>query len=100
MPEWDLTDRLRKSLRDAGMTTGGMAGYLGVSRQTINNWTAGKITPGIASLRAWAMVTRVPFEWLQSGGFRMLNPDGVRPCPVCAARDSNPEPADYWPVAA
>lgn len=67
VPEWDLTDRLRKTLRDAGLTTSDMADYLGVSRNTIGSWTGGKITPGIASLRAWAMACGVPFEWLKDG---------------------------------
>ena len=78
VPEWDLTDRLRKSLRVAGLNTTEMAEYLGVQRTTINTWTSGRIKPSIATLRAWAMATGVPFEWLRDGGLYDSASGGVR----------------------
>ena len=67
VPEWDLTDRLRKSLRTAGMNTTDMAEFLGVQRSTINTWTSGRIKPSIATLRAWAMATQIDYDWLTGG---------------------------------
>jgi hypothetical protein len=76
VPEWDLADRMRKALRESNRSAGAMAEYLGVSRQTISSWLSGKYRPNKATLRVWADQTGVDFGWL------------------CAARDSNPEPAD------
>jgi len=82
VPEWDLADRMRKALRESPYGAGEIAAYLGVNRTTVSLWLSGKIKPRTSTLRLWAMRTGVPFEWL---------------CGVCAARDSNPEPADYGP---
>lgn len=76
VPEWDLADRMRKALRESEFGAGDMAEYLGVNRTTVSLWLGGKIVPRTSTLRLWAMRTGVPYEWL------------------CAARDSNPEPAD------
>jgi transcriptional regulator with XRE-family HTH domain len=76
VPEWDLADRMRKALRESGVSVGEMAEYLGVYRSTLSKWLGGVTTPKAGMLRLWAMRTGVDFEWL------------------CAARDSNPEPAD------
>jgi transcriptional regulator with XRE-family HTH domain len=67
IPEWDLGDRLRKSLRHAGLSTRDMAEYLGVHRETIWRWTKGQNRPAIATLRAWAQRTGVDYDWLVNG---------------------------------
>jgi transcriptional regulator with XRE-family HTH domain len=69
IPAWDLTDRMRKSLRHAGMGVQEMADYLGVARNTVSTWINGKIDPSTQTLRLWAMRTGVPYEWL-AGDFR------------------------------
>jgi transcriptional regulator with XRE-family HTH domain len=67
IPEWDLGDRLRKSLKHAGLTTREMAAYLGVHRETIWRWTKGQIKPATATLRVWAQRTGVDYDWLVNG---------------------------------
>lgn len=67
-PEWDLADRMRKSLRHAGgIEIQVMADYLGVSRATVSNWVNGHNRPNKPTLRVWAMRTGVPFAWLSDG---------------------------------
>ncbi|HEY5116221.1 MAG TPA: helix-turn-helix transcriptional regulator [Nakamurella sp.] len=67
IPEWDLADRLRKSLRAAGVPVAEMAEYLGVTRNTVGNWINGRVQPSVQTMRLWAMRTSVPYEWLRSG---------------------------------
>jgi transcriptional regulator with XRE-family HTH domain len=86
VPEFELEDRMRVSMRRAGVGVSAMADYFGVRRETVGTWINGRIRPGTQSLRLWALRTGVPYEWLRTGE-------------VCAIRDSNPEPADYGTVA-
>jgi len=44
-----------------------MATELGVARNTVGNYLAGRSRPSKSVLRVWALRTGVPFEWLQSG---------------------------------
>lgn len=76
LPQWDVADRLRKSLRHAGLGTAEMADYLGVSRQSVGNWINGRIDPSQQTLRLWAMRTGVSYEWL--AGSRDFRRRGVR----------------------
>lgn len=64
VPVWDLADRMRKALRDSGVSVQEMADYLDVSRTTISNWINGRRPPPVAALRLWAMQTGVDYEWL------------------------------------
>jgi transcriptional regulator with XRE-family HTH domain len=63
-PEFDLADRMRKAMRDAGIGSQDMADYLDVSRTSVTNWTSGRITPDTRTLRLWAMRTGVSYGWL------------------------------------
>jgi transcriptional regulator with XRE-family HTH domain len=67
MPEWDLADRMRKALRQAGLSVQEMADYLGVSRNSIGNWINSRVQPSTQTLRLWAMKTGVPYQWLCEG---------------------------------
>lgn len=67
--EFDLPDRLHKSLRVSGVEVQEMAEFLDVSRATISNWTSGRIKPSIMALRWWAEKTGVPYEWLKTGKY-------------------------------
>lgn len=67
VPQWDLTDRLRKSLQHAGLTPQEMAAYLGVSRNSVWNWLGGRNQASPQTVRLWAMRTGVPYEWLRDG---------------------------------
>lgn len=74
IPQWDLADRLTKALREAQVGHGEMADYLGVTRNTVGNYTAGRRTPNLATLRVWALRTGVPLEWLESGTVSTSSP--------------------------
>lgn len=87
IPEWDLADRLRKSLRDSGLGVQEMADYLGVSRKTVGNWTNGHVTPGRPELRLWALRTGVPMDWLLDGTV-----------PPFAAEKGRPVTIDQYPA--
>lgn len=67
IPEWDLPDRLRKTLRHAGVSSQEMSQLLEVSRHTISNWLNGHTRPRAADLRVWADRCDVPYEWLAHG---------------------------------
>lgn len=66
-PEWDLADRMRKSLRHAGMDVQEIAEYLGVSRSSVSNWINGRVKPSKPTQRLWALRCGVPFSWLAEG---------------------------------
>lgn len=65
--EFDLADRLRKSLRVSGVSVGSMASSLGVSRNTVSNWINGRGRPCVAQLAVWAALTDAPASWLETG---------------------------------
>jgi transcriptional regulator with XRE-family HTH domain len=44
-----------------------MADELGVGRNTVGNYLAGRTQPSRSTLRVWALRTGVPFEWLLTG---------------------------------
>lgn len=66
-PRFDLADRMRKALRESGVSALEMADYLGVSRNTVSNWINGHARPSTAAVRLWAMRTGIPFDWLTTG---------------------------------
>ena len=76
IPEWDMADRMRKTLRDSGASVASVADYFGVNRNTIGNWINGHITPDLTTQRLWAMRFGVPLEWLQTGATVPTPPDG------------------------
>lgn len=65
--EWDLADRLRKSLRVSGLGVHEIAAALGVSRNTASNWINGRGEPSHNQLAVWAALTDAPVCWLESG---------------------------------
>lgn len=67
IPEWDLADRMKKSLRHSGVPVQSMADYLDVARETVSTWINGRIKPSKQTLRLWAMRCGVPLEWLETG---------------------------------
>lgn len=67
VPEWDLPDRMMKSLRVAGLRAFQMAEYLDVTRGTVATWLHGKIRPSTQTLMLWSLRTGVPFGWLIEG---------------------------------
>ena len=85
--EFDLADRLRKSLRYSGLSVQEMADYLGVSRNTAGRWINGHFTPSRAEQIAWALRTGVPVEWLATG--LVHTKDGP---------EGGVQPSDMWPA--
>ena len=98
-PRFTIADRLRKARESAGLEQGQLAADIDVSRSTIGNYESARVTPRRIVLRAWALRTGVPLEWLERGEGETHEPwpGGSVAAPTedeCAARDSNPEPAD------
>lgn len=85
--EWDLIDRLHKSLRISGVSNADMAAALGVHRNTVSNYLRGAKMDR-RTLVVWALTCGVPLDWLTGGG-----PPGGDKLPRL---DSNQEPAGFF----
>lgn len=75
VPEWDLSDRLRKSLREAELSVHAMSEYLDVDRKTVGNYLNGRTTPTTATLRVWALRTGASYTWLRTGALPENGPE-------------------------
>lgn len=73
-----MGDRLRKAREDAGLSQAELAEQIGISRNTVGNAELGERTPLNVTLRAWAAVTAVPLEWLETGRTTPVPPPGPR----------------------
>lgn len=67
VPEWDMADRLAKSLRVSRLSSMEMAEYLEVHRNTISAWLHGRSEPKRPQLIAWALRTGLPYDWIKDG---------------------------------
>lgn len=76
---FDQADRLGKALRLAGMTSGEMAQYLGVHRNSVTNWVHGHNSADKRTLMLWALRTGVPLQWLEKGELNYGSPSGDDP---------------------
>jgi transcriptional regulator with XRE-family HTH domain len=104
IPEWDMADRMRKTLRDSGLSVQAIADEFGVSRNTIGSWINGHIVPNPPAIRLWALRFGVPLEWLVDGTTppEPDGPDGGVPAPTPVKKgrkklphlDSNQKPFD------
>lgn len=65
--EWDVADRMRKSLRVSNIAVQEIADYLDVARNTVSTWINGRIVPSTQTLRLWALRTGVSYDWLRTG---------------------------------
>jgi len=92
VPRWDLADRLRKALREAGISVQEMAEYLEISRNTVGSWINGHHRPRPSDLKQWALRTGVSYPWLTYG----------EPPKSLPRVDSNHQPAgmekDHQPI--
>ena len=96
VPQWDVADRMGKALRSSGVKPAQMALYLGVHRNTITNYTSGRVTPSRATLIAWADITRRPLDWIETGDQSVNSPPDGRPLVDTFSPGNN----DRYPVAA
>ena len=69
VPEWTITDRLRKARENAGLSPEQLAHDIDVSRATVYNYESPayerKRRP--IALKAWAVRCGVPYEWVKAG---------------------------------
>ena len=79
IPIWDMYDRLAKSLKESGMSVQDAADYFDVHRNTVSGWLHGRINPDTRTLRLWAVMTNVPYEWLKAGIDPGEGPEGGTP---------------------
>lgn len=77
VPEWTVSDRLRKAREVRGYRQQELADRMGLTRRTIGALERGETKIERRNLLAWAMATGVPPEWLEHGW---------------APRGSNPQP--------
>ena len=90
IPEFGLHHRMQLAMENVGMGVQEMADYLDMSRNSVSRWINGHGKPPRVVLMVWADATGVPLTWLEKGLAPAVEPG---PDEVCAARDSNPEPA-------
>lgn len=72
VPQWTLSDRLRKAREQARLNQAQLAEQLHVAKRTIVNYEAGSVRPNPWVLVGWARVTNVDEEWLV--GLDVANP--------------------------
>lgn len=90
IPRWTKADRLRKARETTGMTQREFADHVGISKNTVGNYEAGKTTRfSRPMLAAWAMATGVPIEWLETGKI---------PAPEGGDGEAAPQPTDWMSV--
>lgn len=63
-PTWTRGDKLAKARKIAGYSQADLATALGVSRATIVRYEDEQTAPSLGTLVAWAVLCRVPYEWL------------------------------------
>jgi transcriptional regulator with XRE-family HTH domain len=68
-----LPKRLRKSMTAKAINGAELARRIGVKRQAISNWLAGRAEPTQHNLRSLAVILDIEQEWLSSG--RKSKPD-------------------------
>jgi len=49
IPQWDIYDRMTKSLKECGMSVQEVADYYDVHRNTVSGWLHGRIKPDTRS---------------------------------------------------
>lgn len=101
MPRWDLADRLRKSLHEAGLSVQDIADFLGVSRGSVSNWINGHNRPSPPTIRLWAQQTGVSYLWLRKGdGLHPTAGELTQQLPVAGAESQLRKQLHRWGLAA
>lgn len=109
IPEITLATRLRLAREHAGLEQGQLAELMGIARNTVSRSENGAGTPRTIVLKAWALATGVPLEWIETGAVKRGNPspDGggaAKSEPLDYMDEGSDEPenvitVDFWPVA-
>src|SRR5665647_3920943 len=100
IPELTLGWRLQMALGHANLTVQEMADELGMSRGSLSRWLNDRgAPPRPVFIKAWALRTGVPAEWLLTGHAenpRPGDPDGGEDLTAAerAREDSNLQPSD------
>lgn len=84
-----FASRLHKARTDNQMTQATLADYLGVSRQTINNYEAGIREPSLSLLTELAHILNVSVDWLLGNdtyGLFSNNPEVFTAAPIFSVR--------------
>jgi transcriptional regulator with XRE-family HTH domain len=77
VPEFTLSDRLRKAREVRGLSQTAFAAQTGLSRSTIVRVESGEKVPGVKEYNLWQMATGVSREWLENGSAPVgQGPDG------------------------
>lgn len=92
IPEFRLSDRVRRVRESVGMSQDELGEAAGVGRATIARIESGKGNPRRATLIAIAFATGVSLEWLENGE----TPAGPGPSGGDVVRHQGIEPRTHW----
>ena len=67
IPEFTVADRLRKAREVTGLDQTQFAAEIDVSRGTVSNYEQGRTNVRRIVLKAWALRSGVPIEWIETG---------------------------------
>ena len=98
LPEWEISDKIRKARRSARLSQSELARRVGVTAQAVGNWESGANPPSEDKIRAVAKATRVPLWWFSESfapGPRPPFNDKRGLADALPRLDSNQEPAGY-----
>lgn len=94
IPQWNLSDRMRKARESADMEQKEVAELIGVSHQAISTWENGRRNPSSKSVTKFAKVVNVDIRWLL--GFDVPedvdSTGNIRPRKLVTRRTSNGTP--------
>lgn len=77
VPEFTVSDRLRKAREVRGLSQAAFAAETGLSRSTIVRVESGEKVPGTKEYNLWQMATGVSRDWLETGNAPVgQGPDG------------------------
>lgn len=92
IPEFTQGDRLRKARELTGHGVREFADVISVSHQTVTNAEKGHRAVRPITMKAWALATGVPQEWLEMGIVTPPTNGGER------SQDTEPYPASVIPL--
>jgi len=92
VPPLTLGWRLQMALRQAGVSVQEMADELGMARNSLSRWLNDHAVPRTIFVKAWALRTGVPYEWLWTGQVSDNAPDSGAGLP---RQDLNLKPSGY-----